>query len=681
MRQGRRPPDAGVAPAPWTLAVAALNQTPLDWGGNLARIVESVERAKALGAHLLILPELAISGYGCEDAFLSQAVHREAWGILDALRQRMAGGLGGSSLTLVVGLPLWTPWGRLNGAAVLGPGGILRGLVAKHALANDGVHYEPRWFVPWVRGRVEPWDLGAAGLGDGRVDLGDQVFAIQPCGLRLGIEICEDAWVEDRPAELLVSKLGATLLANLSASHFAFGKLERRQAIVASSSKRFACPYAYANLCGNEAGRVIYDGGSMVAVEGQVVAMTARLSFADAQVVAVGLAGSRLASGVLAGQGSSRSQVAGRSDWESSEVLKHQEFARAVALGLFDYLRKSRMAGFVVSLSGGADSAACAVLVAMMVRLGLRELGHASFLRRLGHEPHARDPQELMREILHCVYMGTAQSSETTRRAAEGLALALSAEWSDLDVDPIVDAYRQHGAAVMRRPLTWTQDDVALQNVQARARGPLVWLIANLRGALLLTTSNRSEAAVGYATMDGDTCGGLAPLAGIDKAYLRRWLAWVETEGLEELGPVAALNAVNVQAPTAELRPAAMHQTDEVDLMPYDILDRIERLAIRDREPPARIWQILCAEEDSMTRARDAASADGGDATHVLARWVERFFVLWSRNQWKRERYAPGFHLDDENLDPKTWCRFPILSGGYRRELEALWERVARRAV
>jgi NAD+ synthase (glutamine-hydrolysing) len=116
---------------------------------------------------------------------------------------------------------------------------------------------------------------------------------------------------------------------------------------------------------------------------------------------------------------------------------------------------------------------------------------------------------------------------------------------------------------------------------------------------------------------------------------------------------------VNVQQPTAELRPPAEGQTDEGDLMPYPLLDAIERLAIRDKKPPAEILEILVANEPQYTPEQ-------------LKLWVTKFFRLWCRNQWKRERYAPSFHLDDENLDPKTWCRFPILSGGFSYELKGL---------
>jgi len=164
--------------------------------------------------------------------------------------------------------------------------------------------------------------------------------------------------------------------------------------------------------------------------------------------------------------------------------------------------------------------------------------------------------------------------------------------------------------------------------------------------------------------MDGDTCGGLAPLGGIDKAYLRRWLHWLQTVGPAGLGPIPALEKVTSQAPTAELRPPEAAQTDEGDLMPYEVLDVIERAAIRDKQHPVECFRRLRVQFPQYGAVE-------------LAQWVDRFFRLWCRNQWKRERYAPSFHVDDENVDPKTWCRFPILSGGFRRELQELAQYVA----
>jgi NAD+ synthase (glutamine-hydrolysing) len=345
--------------------------------------------------------------------------------------------------------------------------------------------------------------------------------------------------------------------------------------------------------------------------------------------------------------------------WEDGDHAKDEEFTRAVSLGLWDYMRKSRSNGYVVSISGGADSAACAVLVACALELAVAEHGLDGVKTLLGYNPAltaATDIADLTRRLLLTAYQATEHSGDVTRTAAREVSLAVNAEFHLLDVDPLFKGYVHTIEAAIDRKLAWPGDDVALQNIQARVRSPSIWLLANLRNALLLTTSNRSEAAVGYATMDGDTSGGLAPIGGIDKTYLRSWLRWMETTGPDGMHPVPALAYINRQQPTAELRPAGQGQTDENDLMPYDVLEAVEDSAIRDKRLPLEVLQELEPRFPQHGLAQ-------------LAAWVERFFTLWCRNQWKRERLAPSFHLDDKNLDPKTWCRFPILSGGYRREL------------
>ena len=129
--------------------------------------------------------------------------------------------------------------------------------------------------------------------------------------------------------------------------------------------------------------------------------------------------------------------------------------------------------------------------------------------------------------------------------------------------------------------------------------------------------------------------------------------------------PLPALTpAVNAQQPTAELRPAKYAQTDEVDLMPYELLEAIEDSAIRDKHTPVEVLEELLPRYTQLRPLQ-------------LATWIERFFRLWCRNQWKRERMAPSFHLDDRNVDPRSWCRFPILSGGFERELAELRAYVA----
>ncbi len=303
-----------------------------------------------------------------------------------------------------------------------------------------------------------------------------------------------------------------------------------------------------------------------------------------------------------------------------------------------------------------------ACLVHQAFAFALAELDAAGVRAKLPHLrslPPELNASSLTRTLLTTAYQPTENSGPTTRLAAKAVAEAVGARHLELDVAGVHRGYLAVVEQAMGRPLDWATDDIALQNIQARVRSPGIWMLANLTGSLLLSTSNRSEAAVGYATMDGDTSGGLSPIAGIDKAFLRHWLRWMEWTGPADGAPNPALAAVNVQTPTAELRPPGAHQTDEDDLMPYDLLDAVERAAIRDKRAPVKVWQLMQTAFPQHTASQ-------------LAVWVERFFRLWSRNQWKRERYAPSFHLDDENLDPKTWCRFPILSGGYARELAAL---------
>lgn len=646
------------------VGAAALNQTPLDWNGNQARIVRAIREARKQGIAVLCLPELCISGYGCEDAFFSRGTVLQAWRVLQEVLPETAG------IVVALGLPVMHRGVNFNAVCLAADGQIV-GLVAKRFLAGEGVHYEPRWFKGWPAGKTIQWQH------EGKTyPLGDLLFEVG--GVRIGFEICEDAWVPGRPGPELAAQ-GVDVILNPSASHFAFGKHEVRKQIVIDASRTFGATYVYANLIGNEAGRVIYDGENLIASAGQLKAEGARLGYDDvyltSAVIDIDLVRMTHARTTFAPSVDDGSRPVARLDLKlpSAELPPHvpavaprwpdskpEEFSRAVALALFDYLRKSRSRGFVVSLSGGADSAAVTYLIALMVRFAAEELGLEAACAKIGLPvPQARTPESVVRALLTCIYQATVHSGEVTREAARAVAGAVGAEFMLFDVDPLVRGYVDMVERALGRELDWSRDDIALQNIQARVRSPGPWMIANIRGALLLATSNRSEAAVGYATMDGDTSGGLSPIAGIDKAFLREWLRWVEHEGPAGIGPLPAMRAVNVQQPTAELRPPGAHQTDEDDLMPYPVLDAIERAAIRDKLTPRECYRVL-------------ASRFGQYDAGTLLGWVRRFFRLWSTNQWKRERYAPSFHLDDENLDPKTWCRFPILSGGFERELAEL---------
>ena len=310
----------------------------------------------------------------------------------------------------------------------------------------------------------------------------------------------------------------------------------------------------------------------------------------------------------------------------------------------------------MLSLSGGADSSSILVLVAEMVKTGIEELGVETFLTKINRIDlieKVANSEELMKHLLTTAYQGSENSSEATLKSAKELAKSVGATFYNWNIDQPVDHAVGTIQEQLKRDLNWVQDDIALQNIQARSRSPLIWMLANIKNSILLTTSNRSEGSVGYTTMDGDSSGSLAPIAGINKSFLIGWLKWAE----EELG-YHGLNYVNKLTPTAELRPQEDTQTDEDDLMPYPILQQIEQLFIKGRKSPLLIYKDL----------------NHGSESKILASYIIKFFRLWSRNQWKRERIAPSFHLDDYNIDPRSWFRFPILSGGFENELKELEE-------
>src|SRR5262245_8952568 len=252
------------------VAAATLNQTPLDWERNKANILAVIAEARDRAVSILCLPELCITGYGCEDMFLSPAVLETAIDVLSEIVPATRG------LIVNFGLPLRHNKAVFNTSALAVDGKLL-GFVAKRALAGDGIHYEPRWFKPWPRGR-----RGAVRVSGQELALGDIHFECG--GVKIGFEICEDAWIANRPgAELALDAVDVIL--NPSASHFAFGKKEIRRRLVLEGSRAFGVTYVYANLLGNEAGRAIYDGDALIATGGAQVASASRFSFATHRLI------------------------------------------------------------------------------------------------------------------------------------------------------------------------------------------------------------------------------------------------------------------------------------------------------------------------------------------------------------------------------------------------------------
>lgn len=588
------------------IAGCSLNQTPLDWEGNTSRVIDAIAEARKQKADIVCFQELCITGYGCEDLHLAPWLSETAWAELEKIIPHT------KDLVVCIGLPIHYLDKTYNGACVIHDTNIL-GITLKQNLALDGVHYEPRWFEEWPSNETAHINRNGKDVA-----IGDLVYEIK--GVRFGFEICEDAWRKVRPGEILCQR-GVDLIINPSASHFALGKSLSRETLVVDSSHKFNCAYVYVNVLGNEAGRMIYDGDIIFAQKGKMLGVHRRLSFHPFQVQTC----------TIDFKDVSKSQVLPKTDITD----RNEEFVQAVSLALYDYLRKSKAKGFVLSLSGGADSSCCAVLVAEMVRRAALEVGY----------------KQTVGEILTCAYQGTKNSSEKTLEAARELAKSIGAEFHQWTIDDEVKSYTAKAEKAIGRKLSWETDDVSMQNIQARARSPIIWMIANIKQSILLTTSNRSEGDVGYATMDGDTSGSLAPIAGIDKPFIMLWLKWAE----QHLG-YKGLSYVNNLQPTAELRPQERAQTDEKDLMPYPVLVDIEKLAFLYRKSPREVYQLLSEKYSSLP----------------LKDYVKKFYKLWAANQWKRERLAPSFHLDDLNVDPRSWLRFPILSAGFKHELEEL---------
>ncbi|MBO6496549.1 MAG: NAD(+) synthase [Roseivirga sp.] len=605
---------------------ATVNQTPLDWKGNIQRLKKVLQEARQHKVEILCLPELSITGYGCEDLFLSDWLPKKALTFIPELIAETEG------LLTTFNLPIRHK-GTLYNCSLLVRNKEIMGIYAKQYMALDGVHYEPRWFNPWPIGLVEEFEI------DGRnYPIGDITFDFEDW--KIGLEICEDAWRGDvRPACRLVEK-GVNLILNPSASHFAMKKTLERIALVEKSSSEFNCTYVYANLLGNEAGRMIYDGEILISQRGNILLRNELLSFKSHQLVY----------GDFYPDQSTEKDEALIAPVEPKEI----EFPKASALALYDYMRKSRTKGYTLSLSGGADSATCAIMVAEMVKRGVIALGADEFCKSIGFATlNEKSEKGIVKAIFNTAYQGTVNSSDTTLNAAKYLADSIGAKFYSWTIDSTVNANTDIIENALGRELTWEQDDLALQNIQARSRSPIIWMLTNITNTLLLTTSNRSEGDVGYATMDGDTSGSLAPISSVDKHFIRQWLAYAENE----LG-YDGLKYINKLPPTAELRPQDQKQTDEDDLMPYHIMVEIEKLAIRDHKSPLEVFNVL---KDANLEAED-----------LLKQHIKKFYQLWSRNQWKRERLAPAFHLDEFNVDPRTWCRFPILSTGFVEELQEL---------
>lgn len=672
------------------VAAASLNQTVGDWDGNLRRILDVITAARGRGVRLLVLPEMCIPGYSLGDRLAMRGTAERSWVILEEIRRHTDG------IVVLVGLPVRHRDVLYNCVAVLA-NGALCGVVPKENLATGDVQYENRWFSGWHRGRTESLETPT---GE-RVPFGSMLFSALGIGT-FGIEVCEDGWKGTRPGSLL-ALAGAHMVCNPSASWFSLGKHRIRRHMVEQVSREDHVVYLYSSLLGCDATRLVFDGTILLAQDGEILAEGRRFLFTEEHELVDRVVDLAALQRSRTEEGSWRQQVDAMQRGDYGEIpptivvpgdlstpapspatepywlagtqpkpvdpslvwmteaglipaftdtdLPHLELELALAMGLREYAKKCGIPGFALALSGGRDSAMCALLLGRMWRYD---------------QPHLTKAQlrEHARTRFTCAYMATENSGDVTRSAARRVAEEVGATYFDGDIQPALDTHLEVARAMTGVDLSWKNPghDVPLQNIQARLRGGLIWLVANLQNFLLIATSNKSEAAVGYATMDGDTSGGIAPLADVPKSLIIVWLDWARRfHGYESLADVLAMPA------TAELRPADRKQTDEDDLMPFPILDQLMYLFVQRGQDPLEMFRTLWP----------AVGEQYGGNPRAFAAHVRKFVRMFCQAQWKRERFAISFRVLSFDLDPKTGFRFPPVQAPFTQELAELEAYVA----
>jgi NAD+ synthase (glutamine-hydrolysing) len=670
-------------PTSTRVGIGNVNQTVGDWQGNRQRIIQCIEKANADQVKLLLLPEMSISGYSLGDRLARRGTLLRSYECLKQITSHV------NEMIVCVGLPIEHRGVIYNAVAVIARQKII-GFGVKEHLATGDVEYENRWYQPWPHGRVDEWQ---APDGD-KYPIGHLIFQAKGLG-RFAFEICEDAWKGIRPGSLY-SLAGAELILNPSASWFTLGKQAVRRRMVTQISREDHCVYLYSSLLGCDDTRLIFDGSAFIAVDGQMIKEGDRFRFdrdpfvIHADVDLSALRQSRREEGSWRQQvaqfeqgmlgsipklididGHFQSHLTPPADapywlppptpeveaslsWLvkqalvkpfSDQDIPHLELELAICLALRDYTRKANVKGFALALSGGRDSAMIAILVDRMFRYDRPEL-------------NGDERKQFIEDRFLMAYLATQNSGSVTQNAAKAVANEIGAKFYDLNIQETLSAELKLIQEAIGRNLTWENpiDDIALQNVQARLRGNIIWFLANLRQALLLSTSNKSEAAVGYATMDGDTSGGLSPIADIPKSLVKLWLSWAQ--GFHS---IESLKYINQQEPTAELRPQAQEQTDEADLMPFEVLDRILYGFVQKAQDPLDLFLSLWPQVQKFYQS-----------PYEFCAHIHKFVRMFCFAQWKRERFAISFRLTAFDLDPKAGGRFPVIQSPFIEELAEL---------
>jgi NAD+ synthase len=537
------------------IAFAQLSASVGDLAGNADAILAA--RAKAVGADLLVTPELSVVGYPPEDLVLKPAFVAAA----RVQVERLAAATSDGGPALLVGTP-WAEEGKIYNVMALLDGGRIAGITRKHDLPNYGTFDEKRVF--------------AAGPLPGPL-----VFR----GVRLGVPICEDMWSPD-VCECL-AETGAELLIVPNGSPFELGKDDVRLNVAVTRVVETALPLAYLNRCGGQ-DELVFDGASFVLNGDRTLAQ--RLPMWDEEVRMThwqrGPHGWHCTPGEIT-----------PADEELAAIY------HAMLVGLRDYVNRNRFPGVVLGLSGGIDSALSAAVAV----------------------------DALGADRVWCVMMPSPFTSQDSLDDAAHCARLLGCRLDTVGIQPAMAAFE----AMLGPLFDGRARDIAEENIQSRIRGLTLMGLSNKFGPMLLTTGNKSEMSVGYATIYGDMAGGYSVLKDLYKTTVFRVSEWrnANTPRLA-LGPEGAVMPVRVitKPPTAELRD---NQTDQDSLPPYDLLDRI-------------LYGLV-----EQERSASDLIAEGLDAATVAR--IERLLYI---AEYKRRQAPPGVKIGRRNFGRDR--RYPI---------------------
>ncbi len=557
-------------PEPLRAALVQTNPTVGDIEGNARRIGELIAEARDQGAQLALFGELALTGYPPEDLLLKphflQAAH-------SALAELAAGTHG---IVALVGFPEHAE-DVYNAAAVLADGAIA-GIYRKMHLPNYGVFDESRYFQS-----------------------GPRPATFELNGVTVGLTICEDIW-EPGPPATTEALAGAEVVVNLSASPYHAGKGAERERMLVQRARDNLSSILFSNIVGGQ-DELVFDGHSLaIDQDGRVIARAPQfeesLTMCTVDPGAVGAArlrDPRHRGAVRAERGDAGIEVdalpALSVETRGVEVggraipvlPPEEEVYAALRTGLRDYVEKNGFDHVVFGLSGGIDSALVALLAV----------------------------DALGAERVSCVVMPSPFSSGETQADARTIARNLGADLIELNIQGPMTAFDE----LLEDSFEGREHDLAEENLQARIRGNLVMALSNKFGWLVLTTGNKSELSVGYATLYGDMAGGFAVLKDVFKLWVYRLVEWRNAQS--DTGPIPA--SVIERAPSAELR---ADQLDEDSLPPYELLDAI--LA-------GYVEQDL-----------DAAALV---ALGHPAKEVERVIRMVDRSEYKRRQAPPGIRI------------------------------------